>query len=128
MMACHVCFTGSDAVVRASLNAGIGVLLVVTAVVLACFAWFFIILARRSRDGRRDDRGESRRPPRIERRGRGAAEYRPDLELDRVEVVDGGIDAVEVLHVVGHRRSLHPVRPGCPIRFERQGDDGRLRG
>ena len=37
-MACPVCFGGDDLAVRESLNAGIGVLLGVTAVVLACFA------------------------------------------------------------------------------------------
>ena len=34
---------------RESLNAGIGVLMGVTAIVLACFARFFVTLARRSR-------------------------------------------------------------------------------
>jgi len=37
---------------RESLNAGIGVLMGVTAIVLACFARFFIVLARRSQRGR----------------------------------------------------------------------------
>jgi hypothetical protein len=46
---CAVCFRGGDALARESLNAGIAVLLGVTAVVLACFAVFFIRLARRSR-------------------------------------------------------------------------------
>jgi hypothetical protein len=36
---------------RESLNAGIGVLMGVTSLVLAAFARFFIQLARRSRDG-----------------------------------------------------------------------------
>jgi hypothetical protein len=49
-MACPVCFGGEDAVVRESLNAGIGVLLGVTAVVLGLFARFFVQLARRSRE------------------------------------------------------------------------------
>lgn len=47
-MSCPVCFGGEDAVVRDSLNAGIGVLLGVTGVVLGCFAGFFVSLARRS--------------------------------------------------------------------------------
>jgi hypothetical protein len=49
-MACPVCFGGEDIAVRESMNAGIGVLLGITAVVLAVFARFFINLARRSRD------------------------------------------------------------------------------
>ena len=49
-MACPVCFGGDDAMVRESLNAGIGVLLGVTAVVLGLFARFFVRLAQRSRD------------------------------------------------------------------------------
>ena len=49
-MACPVCFGGEDTVVRESLNAGIGVLLGVTAVVLGLFARFFLQLARRSRE------------------------------------------------------------------------------
>ena len=48
-MSCPVCFGGEDALVRESLNTGIGVLMGVTAVVLACFARFFLTLARRSR-------------------------------------------------------------------------------
>lgn len=50
LMACPVCFGGEDLFVRESLNGGIAVLLGVTAVVLACFARFFINLARRSRE------------------------------------------------------------------------------
>jgi hypothetical protein len=46
---CAVCFSGADPLARAGLNAGIIVLLGVTAAVLACFACFFIRLARRSR-------------------------------------------------------------------------------
>ena len=46
---CPVCFTGADQVTRETLNAGIGVLLGVTVVMLALFARFFIKLARRSR-------------------------------------------------------------------------------
>jgi hypothetical protein len=48
-MSCPVCFGGEDAVVRESLNAGIGVLLGVTAVVLGCFARFVVQLVRRAR-------------------------------------------------------------------------------
>ena len=47
-MSCPVCFGGDDPVMRESLNAGIGVLLGVTGVVLACFARFFVALARRA--------------------------------------------------------------------------------
>ena len=46
---CPVCFTGADPVARETLNAGIGVLLGVTVIVLTLFARFFITLARRSR-------------------------------------------------------------------------------
>ena len=46
---CPVCFSGADTVTRETLNAGIGVLLGVTVVVLALFARFFVKLARRSR-------------------------------------------------------------------------------
>jgi len=49
-MACPVCFGGDDLVVRESLNAGIGVLMGVTLVVLACFARLVWQLARRSRE------------------------------------------------------------------------------
>jgi hypothetical protein len=45
-----VCFGGGDDGVRESLNAGIGVLLGVTGVVLGLFARFFVRLARRSRE------------------------------------------------------------------------------
>ena len=41
-MACPVCFGGEDTVMRESLNAGIGVLMGVTAIVLACFARFIV--------------------------------------------------------------------------------------
>ena len=47
-MACPVCFGGEDTLMRESLNAGIGVLVGVTAIVLACFATFIVKLARRS--------------------------------------------------------------------------------
>jgi hypothetical protein len=46
---CPVCFTGGDPAMRETLNAGIGVLMGVTAIVLALFARFFVKLARRSR-------------------------------------------------------------------------------
>lgn len=46
---CPVCFNGADAVTRETLNAGIGVLMGITATVLALFARFFVKLARRSR-------------------------------------------------------------------------------
>lgn len=46
---CPVCFSGGDPVTRETLNAGIGVLMGVTAIVLAAFARFFVTLARRSR-------------------------------------------------------------------------------
>jgi hypothetical protein len=49
-MACPVCFGNVEPAVRESMNAGILVLLGVTAVVLACFLRFFVALARRSRD------------------------------------------------------------------------------
>ena len=49
-MACPVCFGGEDTVVRESLNAGIGVLMGVTAIVLAGFARFMVVLARRGRE------------------------------------------------------------------------------
>lgn len=48
-MACPVCFGGDDLAVRESLNAGIGILLAVTAVVLGAFLRFFVGLARRAR-------------------------------------------------------------------------------
>ena len=65
---CPVCFTGADAVTRETLNAGIGVLLGVTVIVLGLFARFFVQLARRSRaaahlvglEGRPGDPGQGR--------------------------------------------------------------------
>jgi H+/Cl- antiporter ClcA len=47
---CSVCFNGSDPVMTGSLNAGILVLLGITAVVLGCFGYFFVRLAQRSRE------------------------------------------------------------------------------
>ena len=52
-MACPVCFGGEDTPMRESLNAGIGVLMGVTAIVLAGFARFIVVLARRSREAAR---------------------------------------------------------------------------
>lgn len=49
-MACPVCFGGEDTLMRESLNTGIGVLMGVTVIVLACFARFVVTLARRSRE------------------------------------------------------------------------------
>lgn len=48
-MSCPVCFGGEDTAMRESLNAGIGVLMGVTAIVLAGFARFIVMIARRSR-------------------------------------------------------------------------------
>ncbi len=47
---CPVCFSGADETTRQTLNAGIGVLLGVTVVILGLFARFFLKLARRSRE------------------------------------------------------------------------------
>ena len=47
-MACPVCFTDADPALTESLNAGIFVLLGVTAVVLAGFARFVVSLVRRA--------------------------------------------------------------------------------
>ena len=49
LLACAVCFVGTDPVMRDSLNAGILALIGVTTVVLMAFAYFFIRLAQRSR-------------------------------------------------------------------------------
>jgi len=63
-MACPVCFTGDDPILRDSLSAGIGVLVAVTLVVLACFATFFVVLARRARAAAMaDDGGAAAAPP-----------------------------------------------------------------
>jgi len=48
-MACPVCFGSVEPAVSESLNAGIFVLLGVTAVVLGCFLRFFVRLARKAR-------------------------------------------------------------------------------
>jgi hypothetical protein len=47
-MACPVCFTASDPAITESVNAGIFVLLGVTAAVLAVIVRFVITVARRS--------------------------------------------------------------------------------
>ena len=47
-MACPVCFGGEDTLMRESLNTGIGVLMGVTAIVLAFFARFVVTLVKRS--------------------------------------------------------------------------------
>jgi hypothetical protein len=49
LQACAVCFTAADPAITQSLNAGIFVLLGVTGVVLAGFAWFIVSLVRRAR-------------------------------------------------------------------------------
>jgi hypothetical protein len=67
-MACPVCFGGEDTVMRESLNAGIGVLMGVTTIVLAAFARFIVVLARRAREHARADQP----PPRL-RRSAGAS-------------------------------------------------------
>ena len=54
-MACPVCFGGDDLGVRESLNAGIGVLLAVTAVVLGAFARLISRIARLSKEHARAD-------------------------------------------------------------------------
>jgi hypothetical protein len=48
-MACPVCFSPVEPALRESMNIGILVLLGATAGVLTCFARFFLVLARRSR-------------------------------------------------------------------------------
>jgi hypothetical protein len=48
-MSCPMCFGGDDPGMRESLNAGIGVLMGVTSIVLGCFARFFVVLAKRSK-------------------------------------------------------------------------------
>lgn len=54
-MACPVCFGAVEPSIRESMNIGILVLLGVTAGVLACFARFFVVLARRSRQTSSDE-------------------------------------------------------------------------
>lgn len=58
-LGCPVCFTGHDPLVREGLSAGIGVLVAVTLIVLACFACFFVVLARRARTAAVADAGAS---------------------------------------------------------------------
>jgi hypothetical protein len=55
-MACPVCFGGDDIAIRESLNAGIGILLGVTAIVLGAFLRFFFRLARRAREASAEGR------------------------------------------------------------------------
>lgn len=55
LLFCPVCYQPVDEVVRSSLNLGILVLLGTTVIVLACFAWFFLSLARRLREGSIDE-------------------------------------------------------------------------
>ncbi len=84
-MACPVCFGGGDPMMRESLNAGIGVLLGVTAIVLGCFARFFVSLARRSREsahlvgGERAAASVPRGGPGRSAPGRGEAGRQPGL-------------------------------------------------
>ena len=81
---CPVCFTGGDPVTRETLNAGIGVLLGVTGVVLGLFARFFLKLARRSRAAAHLVDHEAGRPEgrplpaATESLGRGRPSGRPD--------------------------------------------------
>ena len=74
---CPVCFTGGDAVTRETLNAGIGVLLGVTVVVLGLFARFFLKLARRSRAAAHLVNHETGRPS-VSAAASAKAEGRPD--------------------------------------------------
>jgi len=53
-MACPVCFGAVEPSIRESMNLGILVLLAVTAGVLACFARFFLLLARRAREANQE--------------------------------------------------------------------------
>ena len=48
-MACPVCYSAADPVVRESLNSGIGVLLAITVAVLAVFVRFIVSIARRAK-------------------------------------------------------------------------------
>ncbi len=61
-MACPVCFGGDDIAIRESLNAGIGILLGVTAIVLGAFLRFFFLLARRARESSAADPASADRP------------------------------------------------------------------
>ncbi len=65
-MACPVCFGGEDTLMRESLNTGIGVLMGVTAIVLAFFARFIFTLVKRSQLGGRESFVEDTLPARIE--------------------------------------------------------------
>ena len=66
LMACPVCFGGEDTLMRESLNTGIGVLMGVTAIVLAFFARFIFTLVKRSQLGGRESFVEDTLPDRIE--------------------------------------------------------------
>ena len=63
-MACPVCFTDADPALTESLNAGIFVLLGVTAVVLTGFARFVVSLVRRA--GSAEAEGFAGNPPRVD--------------------------------------------------------------
>lgn len=69
-MGCPVCFTGGDPLLRDSLTAGIGVLVVVTLVVLTCFAAFFVMLARRAADAAAPDQAVAPSLPPLPERAR----------------------------------------------------------
>ena len=65
-MACPVCFGGDDMLMRESLNAGIGVLMGVTVVVLGFFAGLILRVVKRSREWGRESFVEDTLPPSIE--------------------------------------------------------------
>ena len=65
-MACPICFGGEDTLMRESLNTGIGVLMGVTAVVLAFFARFIFKLVKRSQEWGRESFGEDALTPPID--------------------------------------------------------------
>ena len=65
-MACPVCFGGDDMLMRESLNAGIGVLMGVTVVVLGFFAGLILRVVKRSREWGRESFVEDTLPPPIE--------------------------------------------------------------
>jgi hypothetical protein len=77
---CPVCFTGGDPVARETLNAGIGVLLGVTVVVLGLFARFFLKLARRSRAAAHLVDHQTAGRPYLSAGASAKAEGRPDNE------------------------------------------------
>jgi hypothetical protein len=65
-MACPVCFGGDDMLMRESLNAGIGVLMGVTVVVLGFFAGLILRVVKRSREWGRESFVEDTLTPTIE--------------------------------------------------------------